>query len=81
MIFSFGRRVAPYGQFVRVSYDKGLTWSEDVKVGADTDVTDQGYPSTVELSNGDLLTAYYQRCPGDDYCSIMWSRWSLSDIK
>lgn len=81
LIFSFGRRVPPYGQHVRVSYDKGLTWSEDVKIGADTNVTDQGYPSTVELSNGELLTAYYQRCPGDEHTSILCSQWSLSDIK
>ncbi len=81
LIMSFGNRVKPFGQYVRVSYDKGHTWSEDVMIGPESPVTDQGYPSTIELANGDLMTVYYQRCPGDDYCSILYTRWNLSDLK
>ena len=43
--------------------------------------TDQGYPSSVELSNGDILTTYYQRAPGDDYPSVLYTRWSLDEIQ
>lgn len=81
LILSCGKRVKPFGQYVRVSYDKGHTWQEDVMVSPESPVTDQGYPSTVELSNGDLLTVYYQRVPGDDYCSILCTRWSLDELK
>ena len=44
-------------------------------------VVDQGYPSTVELSNGDLFTTYYQHAPGDDFPSVLYTRWSLKEIK
>jgi len=81
LILSVGKRVRPFGQYVRVSYDKGHTWTEDLMVSPESPVTDQGYPSTVELRNGDLLTVYYQRCPGDDYCSILYTRWSLDELK
>ncbi len=81
LILSVGKRVAPFGQYVRVSYDKGHTWTEDVMISPESSSTDQGYPSTVELSNGDLLTVYYQRYADDDYCSILYTRWNLSDLK
>ena len=81
LVLTIGKRVKPYGQYVRVSYDKGRTWSEDLMISPESPVTDQGYPSTVELSNGDLLSVYYQRCPGDDYCSLLYTRWSLSELK
>ena len=81
LILSVGKRVAPFGQYVRVSYDKGHTWSEDTLIGPEAPDTDQGYPSTVELSDGDLLTVYYQKVPGDNYCSILYTRWNLSELK
>lgn len=81
LILSVGKRVVPYGQYVRVSYDKGHTWSEDTLISPESAFTDQGYPSTVELSNGDLLTVYYQKVPGDDYCSVLYTRWSLDELK
>ena len=40
---------------------------------------DHGYPSTVELSDGSLYTVYYQKWPGDDYNSILASRWTLPE--
>ena len=83
LILSCGKRVPPYGQYVRISRDKGLSWEEDFMIGpeAPLPVVDQGYPSTVELSNGDLLTTYYQRAPGDDFPSVLYTRWSLDEIK
>lgn len=83
LILSVGKRTEPCGQYVRISYDKGLTWEQDVMIGPEADflATDQGYPSTVELENGDLLTVYYQRLPEDDYPSILYTRWSLDEVK
>lgn len=40
----------------------------------------QGWP-TVELSNGDLFTTYYQRVPGDDHPSVLYTRWTLPETK
>jgi sialidase-1 len=41
--------------------------------------TDLGYPSTVELSDGSLLTVYYQKYAGDEKCSILQTRWRLKN--
>jgi len=81
LILSCGKRTAPCGQYARISWDKGLTWEKDIMIGpeAPEPVVDQGYPSTVELPNGDLFTTYYQRVPGDDYPSILCTRWSLPE--
>ncbi len=83
LILSCGKRTEPCGQYVRISYDQGLTWEEDVMIGPVSQflATDQGYPSSVELENGDILTVYYQRTCGDDYPSILYTRWSLDEIK
>ena len=64
---------------VRDSYDNGKTWSEEKKIGLDSPDWDHGYPSTVELSNGDLLTVYYQKETQDGPCVIMQSIWQLPE--
>ena len=40
--------------------------------------TDLGYPSSVELDDGSLLTLYYQkRESSQEKCSLLWTRWKL----
>lgn len=85
VILSYSRRLEPMGQYVQISYDYGKTWSSEAML-APQDSTelpawDHGYPSSVELSNGDILTLYYQKCPGDNYCSLHTVRWSLDELK
>jgi hypothetical protein len=38
---------------------------------------DLGYPSSVELSDGSILTVYYQKQAGDKFCSILYTKWEL----
>jgi len=46
----------------RLSEDQGRTWgAARVLVRLETDDIDLGYPSTVELSDGTLVTAYYAK--------------------
>ncbi|MBE6588515.1 MAG: exo-alpha-sialidase [Ruminococcaceae bacterium] len=64
-----------------VSYDNGETWSEDYvldeRINRDKQ-HDMGYPATVELSDGSLLTLYYQALPDDWHTSILYTKWSLN---
>jgi hypothetical protein len=54
-----GAAAVPHGILVRMSGDSGRTWSEPARIaGFDGD---GGYPATVELVDGRLLTAYYAR--------------------
>jgi Neuraminidase (sialidase) len=77
LICSYGRRRAPFGERAMVSYDLGKTWVEDYVLDDRPNEGDLGYPATVELDDGSLLTVYYQRLNGNEKCSILSSRWRL----
>lgn len=90
LICSYGRRVETYPQDLSeralVSWDGGITWTEDLTLLGDGPDWDLGYPSTVELSDGSLLTAYYQKyrdsCNADqldDKASFLFTKWKLTN--
>ena len=79
LICTYGRREAPYSQRAMVSYDLGKTWEEEYILDDRSEVTDLGYGSTVELDDGSLLSVYYQKCTGDEQCSILYTRWRLEE--
>ena len=84
LILSYGNRRGekPLGQYARVSYDGGLSWGEDIMVSPESPSWDHGYPSTVELSDGSLLTVYYQRAyPEDTFTSICCTHWELPSAR
>lgn len=59
MLLSYGNRVTPKGVDVRFSDDEGETWTKPFRV---VDFQgDGGYPSSVQLPDGNVLTAYYAR--------------------
>jgi hypothetical protein len=51
---------APFGNQARISSDNGQTWSEPVMISDDAISADVGYPSTVELADGSLVTVWYE---------------------
>jgi hypothetical protein len=54
-----GSTATPNGILVRLSADHGRTWTAPERIaGFDGD---GGYPATVQLADGRLLTAYYAR--------------------
>ncbi len=77
LLLTYGYRQAPYGQRVAFSHDDGATWDHDWIIRDDGPDGDLGYPSTVELADGSLFTACYQKAPGDHRCSLLWSRWQM----
>lgn len=65
-----------------VSYDEGRTWSENYILDEranEANQKDMGYPATVELSDGSLLTVYYQGLGEDWYTSILYTKWKLNN--
>ena len=77
IICTFGRREPPYGEYAIISHDNGATWTEEYIIDDNTDSRDLGYGATLELADSSLLSVYYQRCPGDDYPSILYTKWKL----
>lgn len=62
LLFTCGSRIPGfYGVFARLSRDEGRTWSEPALLAHDGLSRDLGYPSTVQLPSGILLTAYYSK--------------------
>lgn len=72
------RKVTDSGEYAIVSYDGGMTWDEEIclclRKGGTSDI---GYPSTVHLGDGKLVTVYYQAYENDSYCSFLYTRWFL----
>ncbi len=76
LICSFGRRAEPYSQRALVSYDYGKTWADEYIID-ECAPCDMGYPASVELEDGSILTVYYQPYQGDKNCSILYTKWKL----
>ncbi|MCL2043684.1 MAG: exo-alpha-sialidase [Treponema sp.] len=62
-----GRVLLTYGDrnpeqnriLLKLSSDNGLSWGEEVQLGENFGCCDFGYPSTVEMAPGKLLTVFY----------------------
>lgn len=88
LLLSYGRREdgkenRDLSERVLISWDDGETWTEDLAIFADAPDWDLGYPSTVELSDGSLLTAYYQKYEEDGRvdpkASFLYTTWTLKE--
>ncbi len=78
VISSYGYREAPYGQRMMFSKDEGETWDTDYVLDANGQSGDLGYPATVELKDGSLLTCYYENRDGES--KIMMNNWVLPKL-
>ncbi len=79
VICSYCRRGGPGNQSERalVSYDNGESWADDYVIHGDVPFCDFGYPASVELSDGSILTVYYQAWADDSWCSTLYTKWKL----
>jgi len=62
ILLSYGERNSPMGVRAIFSLDGGKTWERDKKIiiSASAPNTDCGYPSSVEVDGGQIVTLYYQ---------------------
>jgi sialidase-1 len=77
LICVYGYRRPPYGQRMMLSHDGGESWDADWILRDDGPDADLGYPSSVEMPDGTVLTVYYQKFRAGEKCSLLWTRWSL----
>ena len=77
LISTFSHRSRPYGIWAIFSTDGGESWSDESVIFEGKASDDLGYPSTIELPNGDLITVFYTR--ENDYVPalIMQQKWSF----
>lgn len=77
LISTFSHRSKPYGIWAVFSEDNGETWSEESVIFEGKDTDDLGYPSTIELSDGSMITAFYTRENDFVPAVIMQQKWAL----
>lgn len=77
LLMSYGHRRQPFGNQARVSEDSGRTWSESIIISGDGAGSDLGYPSTVQLNDGSLLTVWYELMSGSPRAVLRQARWAL----
>ncbi|MGI6671604.1 MAG: sialidase family protein [Christensenellales bacterium] len=78
LLSAYGHREQPYGIRVMFSRDDGATWDTAWTLSDDGESGDLGYPATVELKDGSLLTVYYQKIGGK---SVIYGRnWRMPEL-
>ena len=78
LLMSYGHRRKPFGNQLRISDDAGANWSEPIGLSEDGIGGDLGYPSTVQLDNGHLVTAWYEKMKGSSLAVLRQARWRLT---
>ncbi|MCX6048295.1 MAG: sialidase family protein [Chloroflexi bacterium] len=56
---TYGYRAVPFGLRARLSEDGGKTWGEVIHLRDDGGSSDIGYPRTIQLPDGTIVTTYY----------------------
>ena len=72
---TYGYRAEPYSIRARLSSDDGKTWTKQFSLREDGASRDIGYPRTVQLPNGTILTVYYfcdRRSPERYIAATLW---------
>ncbi len=79
LIAAYGYRKTPYEIRVMFSKDNGNTWDTDHTLYVNGISGDLGYPATVELQDGSLLTVFYAKEKQDGPCVIMQQKWTIEE--
>ena len=76
LLMSYGYRNEPYGIRCRISENSGDSWGEEIILYGKGVSNDLGYPTTVELDNGKLVTMYYE-ASSHSQSDIKYCIWEL----
>ena len=80
LISVYGYREPPFGVKVMVSRDGGETWDTGHDLFVSGVHPDLGYPASVELANGDILTVFYARPSVEEPAVILQTIWRIDEI-
>ena len=79
VISAYGYRNDPYGIRAMFSKDEGETWETDQVIIDDAPNSDLGYPSSVVLNDGSILTVFYMRSADYSGSKILQVIWRYSE--
>ena len=75
----YGRRFGAFGEYACISDDHGRTWdtANEIKLVGHFN-SDLGYPASAELSDGSILTVYYQAENKGEMTGLMGTLWRVT---
>ena len=79
LISVYGYREAPFGIRAMFSFDGGESWDTDHDIYVNGVNLDLGYPTSVELCDGSILTVFYAHQSNDQPALIMQQRWRFEN--
>ncbi len=79
LLMTYGYRRKPFGNQARISADEGQSWSEPITLSDDGIGGDLGYPSSVQLDNGSIVSVWYEVQSGSPLAVLRQCRWKLLD--
>ncbi|MBQ8495924.1 MAG: exo-alpha-sialidase [Clostridia bacterium] len=77
LISVYGYREKPYGIKAMFSTNNGHTWDTGHDLYINGISSDLGYPASVQLENGDILTVFYAKTAADSPAVIMQTVWKF----
>ncbi len=77
LLMTYGHRRQPFGNQARLSTDHGRSWSDPIIVSDDGAGGDLGYPSTVQVDDGSLVSVWYEVRAGSPRAVLRQARWTL----
>jgi hypothetical protein len=80
LLATYGHRREPFGIRACLSSDEGKSWNIESEIVLRDDLKnrDLGYPTTTQLDDGTLLTAYYGRDENNDVTCIQITSWRIA---
>lgn len=80
LLVSYGVRKEPFGEKACISRDGGETWETDREIMINPAMNgDLGYPASVQLEDGSILTVYYQIDKEGEKTCLMSTHWRLKE--
>ncbi len=79
LLVSYGVRKIPYSERACISKDGGKTWDVGNEIVLSmSNSGDLGYPASIQLDDGTILTVYYQIDKEGEKTSLMQTHWKLN---
>lgn len=80
VLTSYGWRHKPFGIRCRVGLELPYRfWGEELILTDDGDSLDLGYPSSVQLEDGSIVTLWYEFRKSFNLASLRWKKWRLEE--
>ena len=80
LMVSYGVRREPFGEMACISKDGGETWETDKQIMINPAInSDLGYPASVQLDDGSIMTVYYQIDKKGEKTCLFSTHWRIRE--